>query len=66
MPWSVNTVVAVSCRPTFKREDAITVNWKFFPPIRNYWKCNLKYYVCGDESRRAQNAIIEFAISLKM
>ena len=31
----------------------------FFPDSQ------LMYYVHGDESRRAQNAIIEFAISLK-
>ena len=45
-------------RPTFKCEDAINANANF-PLISNY-------YVRGDESRQAQNAIIEFTISLKM
>ena len=36
-----------------------------FPP-NSQLKSQLTYYVRGDESRRAQNAIIEFAVSLKM
>ena len=37
-----------------------------FPPHSQLLETQLKYYVRGDESRRAQNAIIEFTISLKM
>ena len=36
-----------------------------FPPDSQLLETQLKYYVRGDESRRAQNAIIEFAILLK-
>ena len=39
-------------RPTFKCEDL-------------QLETQLQYYIHGDESRRAQNTIIEFAISLK-
>ena len=45
-------------RPTFKCEDAINVNANFLQLLET----QLKYdYIRGDESRRAQNAIIEFA-----
>ena len=46
-------------RPTYKCEDAINANANVFPDSQ------LAYYIHGDESRRAHNAIIEFAISLK-
>ena len=36
-----------------------------FSPDSQLLETQLKYYVCGDESRRAQNTIVEFAISLK-
>ena len=51
-------------RPTFKCEDAICANANFFPDSQ-LLNSQLTYYVCGDKSRRAQNAIIEFTISLK-
>ena len=53
-------------RPTFKCEDAINVNANF-PPRFAIIRTKLKYwyYVCGDESRQAQNAVIELAISFK-
>ena len=35
------------------------------PPQFAIIRTQLKYYVCGDESRRAQNAIIEFANAKK-
>ena len=53
-------------RPTFKCEDAINANAIFFPDSQ-LLNLQLTYYVCGYyESRRAQNVVIEFAISLKM
>ena len=51
-------------RPTYKCEDAINANANFSPDSQ-LLSSQLTYYVGGDESRRAQNAIIEFAISLK-
>ena len=42
----------------------INANVSFFPDSQ-LLNSLLTYYVRGDESRRAQNAIIEFAISLK-
>ena len=49
-------------RPTYKCEDVINAN--VFPDSQ-LLNSQLAYYIHGDESRRAQNAIIEFAISLK-
>ena len=43
-------------------EDVINAN---FPPDLQLLNSQLTYYVRGGESRGAQNAIIEFAISLK-
>ena len=51
-------------RPTYKCEDAINANANFYPGSQ-LLNSQLTYYIRGDESRRAQNAIIEFAISLK-
>ena len=59
-----NGDIGVYRRPTFKCEDAINANANF-PPDSQSLNSQLRYYVRGDESRRAQNAIIEFAISLK-
>ena len=53
-------------RPTFKCKDAINANVIPPPPRFANLRMQLKYYICGDESRRTQHAIIEFAISLKM
>ena len=55
-------MVSVYHRPTFKYNDAMNVN--AFPDLK-LLNLQLKYYVRGDESRRAQNTIVEFAISLK-
>ena len=41
------------------------MNANFFPDSQ-LLETQLQYYVRGDESRRAQNAIIQFAISLKV
>ena len=60
-PWVIEVH---TCRPTYKCEDAINAN-AISPPDSQLLNSQLKYYVRGDESRRAQNAIIEFAISLK-
>ena len=49
-------------RPTFKCEDAINANANFSSRSAIF-RTQLKYYVRADESRRAQNAIIEFAMS---
>ena len=38
---------------------------RIFSPDSQLLNSQLAYYVRGDESRRAQNVIIEFAISLK-
>ena len=57
-------IASIYHRPTFKCEDAINAN--FFSPDSQLLETQLQYYVRGDESRWAQNAIIEFAISLKM
>ena len=38
---------------------------RIFPPDSQLFNSQLTYYVRGDESRQAQNAIIEFTISLK-
>ena len=51
-------------RPTYKCEDAINANADFFSDSQ-LLNSQLTYYVHGEESRWAQNAIIEFAISLK-
>ena len=56
--------IAVYRKPTFKCEDAINAKANSFPDLQ-LLNSQLTYYVRGDESRRAQNAIIEFAISLK-
>ena len=61
-----NGDIGVYHRPTFKCEDAINANANAnFLPDSQSLNSQLRYYVRGDESRRAQNAIIEFAISLK-
>ena len=57
-----SAMVSVYHRSTFKCEDAINVN--AFPDLQ-LLNSQLKYYVRGDESRWAQNAIVQFAISLK-
>ena len=66
--YDVSTIhtMYVYRRPIFKCEDAINVNASFFPDSQ-LLETQLKYtyIVRGDESRRAQNAIIEFTISLK-
>ena len=56
----------VYCRPIFKYEDAINaIAIFFFLPDSQLLEMQLKHYIRGDESRRAQNAVIEFAITLK-
>ena len=53
-------------RPTFiKCKDAINANANF-PPDFQLLETQSTYYVRGDKSRQAQNAIIEFTISLKL
>ena len=66
MPSDLRYNVLVVCyrRPTFKCKDVINANANFFPDSQ-LLETQSTYYVRGDESRRAQNAIIEFTISLK-